>query len=115
MPIKDLFEANDDEWEVAVRRAEVVRKLVAPGGGSRAPAIAAAATELGVSRPTIYRMISRFELTGRTASLLPMVTGRPRGSKTLDSDVEGIIRARNPILFSPTGAAQAFATHRADR
>jgi len=79
MPIKDVAEADDEEWETAVRRAEVVRRLIAVNGGPRELAITAAAKELGVSRPTIYRMISRFEPTGRTASLLPMVTGLPGG------------------------------------
>jgi putative transposase len=98
MPTKDLSDADDDEWEVAVRRAEVVRKLLA-GGDARVSAIAAAAKELGVSRPTIYRMMSRFAPTGRTASLLPMIIGRPRGSRVLDSDIEGIIEREIQSFF----------------
>jgi putative transposase len=99
MSIMDLFEADDEQWEVAVRRAEVIRKLVAPGGGSKVSAVTAAAKELGVSRPTIYRMISRFVPTGTAASLLPMITGRPRGSRFLDASVEGIIQREIESFF----------------
>lgn len=100
MPIRDPAEADDEEWAVACQRSEVLRKLVSvKERGQKTAAIKAAAAELSVSRPTIYRMILRFEETGTTAALLPTQMGRPIGSNSLDAVREGIIKREIQSFF----------------
>ncbi len=100
MAVRDPAEADNDEWAVACQRAEVLRKLVSvKERGLKTTAIKAAAEELSVSRPTIYRLMSRFEETGTTAALLPSQMGRPTGSNSLDAVREGIIKREIHAFF----------------
>lgn len=89
MPVADV---GDADWAVARHRAAVIRRLLAadhPKGRSKR--IASAATELAVSRATIYRLLARFRVVERTSALLPARPGRPQGARSLDLKREAII------------------------
>jgi putative transposase len=83
---------NDDAWEVAQRRAAVIRALLAT---ERKPlgtaAVAAAAASLGISKSGLYRLIGRFRAAELTSTLLPSRIGRPPGAHSLDKTREAII------------------------
>ena len=86
--------ADDDgaEWAIALRRADVVRRLLsADGSAGRSKLIAAAAVELAVSRATVYRLLARFRKTEVTSAILPARRGRPQGRRSLDGRREAII------------------------
>jgi putative transposase len=85
--------ADDDEaWAIAVHRAEVLRRLLdGRSGPLKGDKVAAAASELGISRAGLYRLAARYKALGVTSSLLPARDGRPRGSRFLDEKRETII------------------------
>jgi len=86
--------ADDDgaEWAIALRRADVVRRLLsADGSAGRSKLIEAATVELAVSRATVYRLLARFRKTEVTSAILPARRGRPQGRRSLDGRREAII------------------------
>jgi putative transposase len=54
--------------------------------------VEAVAWELGVSRATLYRLIARYRQTRTVEGLLGPGSGRPEGTRVLDSDEETLIR-----------------------
>lgn len=71
----DRNEAGDREWESAVARAEVLRRLPSrPSPGEIADAMA----ELGVSRSTLFRWLKLFRDEERAAVLVGRKPGRQR-------------------------------------
>ncbi len=99
---EDATDPEDDEeaWAIASERAGVIRDLLARNKG-RLPgeAAAAAASELGVSRAGLYRLIARYKSTRVTSSLLPPRRGRPKGSFSLDRKREIIIAEEIDSFF----------------
>jgi putative transposase len=90
--LDDGSSGGDEDWFIAVRRAEVVRRfLKADGPVPRSELIATAAAELAVSRPTVYRLLARFRAAEVTSAIMPARRGRPRGSQSLDQRREAII------------------------
>ncbi|OYZ82691.1 MAG: hypothetical protein B7Y12_02480 [Rhizobiales bacterium 24-66-13] len=71
----DRNEAGDREWESALARAEVLRRL--PGRPSPGE-IADAAAELSVSRSTLFRWLKLFRDDERAAVLIGRKPGRQR-------------------------------------
>lgn len=88
-----LPEVNDDLWEEACRREDVVRALVQryPGRLSKA-AIEDTCTRLDVSRASLYRMLRRLKAEGTVTALLPRTRGRREGSKIDDPSRDRLIR-----------------------
>ncbi len=83
---------GDEEWATAKRRAEVIRALLAQGGGfTERATVQAAITELGIGRTTLYRLIARFRAAEVTSALLPAPRGRPVNALSLDAERERII------------------------
>ena len=85
---------DDDEeaWAVASQRADVIRGLLERESGRLSgDAVAAAASELGVSRAGLYRLIARYRTAADIFSLRPRRRGRPKGSHSLDRKREMII------------------------
>jgi putative transposase len=93
MPRRAPEAADQDEtWAVAAHRAEVIRRLLDGGSGRlKGEKVAAAASELGVSRAGLYRLVARYRALDVTYSLLPLRDGRPKGSRSLDGRRESII------------------------
>jgi len=88
----DGSSGGEEDWAIAVRRAEVVRRLLkADGSARRSELITAAAAELAISRPTLYRLLARFRTAEVTSALMPARRGRPRGRQSLDQRREAII------------------------
>ena len=82
----------DEEWATAKQRADIIRALLAQGGGcTERAAVQAAITELGIGRTTLYRLIARFRAAGVTSALLPAPRGRPVNALSLDAERERII------------------------
>lgn len=66
-------------------------------------AVDGVASELGVSRMTVYRLIQSFRSAGTVTSLLPRSRGRPQGLRTLDGKREALIRqALNEFFLQHT-------------
>jgi putative transposase len=85
---------NDDDsaWVIAQRRADVLRRLLtASDAGARSKLIALAASQLAISRATVYRLLARFRTAEVTSALLPSRRGRPAGARSLDQMREAII------------------------
>jgi len=91
---------NNDEDSVAVgaeeaRRAAVLRPLVQAflkGTGSLESGVNDAVWELGVSRATVWRWITRLaEEGGRSSALAPRKRGRPTGTTLISGKVEAVI------------------------
>jgi len=100
LPGDDHLEADEQSWAVAHRRATVIRKLVQiEDERRRAAEIRAAATDLGVSRAGLYRLISRFRAVGTTSALLPRRLGRPAGAWSLDARREALISREIETFF----------------
>lgn len=112
----DRNEVSDREWEGAVARAEVLRRLPnRPSPGE----IADAAAELGVSRSTLFRWLKLFRDDERAAALIGRKPGRQRRGidaftpelKALVDDAIGTFyatpeRQRWPRLFEQSGLAR---------
>jgi putative transposase len=83
---------DDEAWSIATHRAEVVRRLRDGASGLLSgEKVSAAASELGISRASLYRLLARYKVLGVSSSLLPAQSGRPRGSRFLDEKREAII------------------------
>jgi transposase len=50
-----------------------------------------AASELAISRATVYRLLARFQTAEVASALLPSRRGRPQGARSLDRRREAII------------------------
>jgi Helix-turn-helix domain len=75
-------EDDDEAWAIAVHRAEILRRLLdGRSGPLRGDEVAAAASELGISRAGLYRLAGRYKALGVASSLLPARGGRPAGSR----------------------------------
>lgn len=85
----DRDEASDQEWERALARAEVLRRLPSrPSPGE----IADAAAELEVSRSTLFRWLKLFREEGRAAVLIGGRPGRQRrGIDAFESELKGLV------------------------
>jgi len=94
----------DPAWEEACRREEAIRELLRrhPEGLTYA-ALDEVASELGVSRMTVYRLIRSFRTGGTVTSVMPRSRGRPRGLRVLDHRREALIReALDDFYFKRT-------------
>ena len=67
------------------------RLLDGQAGPLRGDKVAAAASELDISRAGLYRLAAQYKALGVTSSLLPARGGRPAGSRFLDVKRETII------------------------
>ena len=85
-------------WAEACRRDDVIRELLQKhtmqDGKIGRQAVARAAASLGLSTPTLYRLISKFRAQRTVAALLPGKSGRPVGHRRLSPAVEEIIERR---------------------
>jgi hypothetical protein len=99
-------------WEEACRREEEIRRLVAEkrSSGIGRAAVGEAAAKLGISVPSLYRLIQRFREDRRVSVLLPRKAGRPVGTRYIS---EATSRAR-PIYppESPEGDGGVEIRHR---
>ena len=106
-------QADDPAWEEACRREEAIRGLL-----RRHPkrltyaAVDDVASELGVSRITVYRLVRSFRAGGTVTSVMPRSRGRPRGFHTLDGKREALIRqALNDFYLKRTKPPFARLVH----
>lgn len=87
-----IDDPNDPRWQEAERRDQFLRELLkATGWKATRDVVDAARMTFGVSRSTVYRIISRFLASRRASSLVPADRGTPRGAKRVDSKVERVI------------------------
>lgn len=106
-------QADDPVWEEACRREEAIRGLLC-----RNPkrltyvAVDDVASELGVSRITVYRLVRSFRAGGTVTSLMPRSRGHPRGLHMLDGKREALIRrALNEFFLQRTKPSFARLVH----
>jgi len=87
-------QGDDPAWEEACRREEAIREFLRHHPKSLTYAVVdGLASELGVSRMTVYRLIQSFRSAGTVTSLLPRSRGRPQGLRMLDGKREALIPA----------------------
>jgi len=89
---RGVLTASAEAWDLATRRAEVVRELA----GQRVVSVAdadAAAARLGVSRRQVYVLVGRWRAGGGLVSgLLPGTSSGGRGGERLPDEVEAVVR-----------------------
>jgi putative transposase len=79
-------------WDLAVRQADVIRRL-AEQSAVGLDAADAAAAELGVSRRQVYVLVGRWRAgAGVTSDLLPGASSGGRGGARLPDEVEAVVR-----------------------
>jgi putative transposase len=108
-------DAQDDDpaWEKACRREEAIRRLLRrhPKNLTYA-AVDDIASELGVSRMTVYRLVRSFRAGGTVTSLMPRSRGRPQGLRMLDGKREVLIQqALNDFFLKHTKPPFARLVH----
>ncbi len=81
-------EPKDQDWQAALRQAEVLRRL--PPRPSAAE-IADAMADLSVSRATLFRRLRRFRGEGRASALVVGKAGRRLGVDPLDPELKSIV------------------------
>jgi putative transposase len=88
-----LPDIEDDQWEEACRREDIVRDMIerCPARLSKAT-VADACGRLGVSRASLYRMVRRLKAGGTVTALLPRPRGRRQGFKINDRPRDTLIR-----------------------
>jgi transposase InsO family protein len=79
-----------DEWLHARRRERVIRRVIGDEGAVETK-VASACRALGVSRPTIFRMLQRYRQAGQTSSLLVGHSGTPQQYRRLSKSRESIV------------------------
>ena len=105
MNIKNENAIGDDErdnaagsdgpgWLEACRREEAIRKLLGRSDGERLKVgdVEEVALELGVSRATLYRLITAYRQTPTVEALEPRQRGRRKGALVLDKPRHDLIR-----------------------
>ncbi len=89
---RGVLTAPAEAWDLAVRRAEVIRELAARRVVSLEVADAVAA-RLGVSRRQVYVLVGRWRAgEGVASDLLPGTSSGGRGGARLPDEVEAVIR-----------------------
>ena len=89
-PQVDLSAVNDEAWNLAIERARALRPLLALDRWTTS-LIDETATELEVSRPTIYRWLDRLKTYG-TVSCLLRKPRSDRGDSRLQERSEAIMK-----------------------
>jgi hypothetical protein len=79
--------ASENDCEAARRREKLIRPLVARGSITHNN-VDAAATELGLSRSFMYKLLTRYRRRPQTSSSLFAKRGRPEHSRSLDQERE---------------------------
>jgi len=91
-PLPD--DIDEAMWDEACRRADAIRGFLKRNpGGATAIDVAELAATLSLSRATAYRLIKLFRSGGTVLSLVDRKRGRPEGHRTLDRNLEEIVRA----------------------
>jgi putative transposase len=89
---RGVLTAPAEAWDLAVRRADVIRELAAQRVVGLEAADAAAA-RMGVSRRQVYMLVGRWRAgEGVASDLLPGTSGGGRGGGRLPAEVEAVIR-----------------------
>ena len=83
--------ASENDWNVARRRETLIRSLVVRGSITYND-VDAAATELGLSRSFMYKLLARYRRRPQTSSLLFAKRGRSDDSRSLDQEREQLIQ-----------------------
>ena len=84
----DRNEANEREWQTALARAAVLRRL--PQRPSR-DEIADAMAELGVGRTTLFRWLKSFREDERIAVLIERKPGRRPGIDAFEPELKVLV------------------------
>lgn len=89
----------DPRWNIALKRAQVCRRLIqAPGSPSRTD-LEEAAAELNISVRTLHRDLEKMRRADHPMILLPRHSGRPAGSPRISPEVEVIIQEKIEPIY----------------
>lgn len=86
----DLDRIDADVWEIASRRARVVRDITAASNG-RSAMVESKACDLGLSPRQLWRLVKDYQSHQSVSGLIPKLGGRAVGMRVLDVGVERII------------------------
>ncbi|TWI05724.1 DDE-type integrase/transposase/recombinase [Aerolutibacter ruishenii] len=86
------------DWELASRRAALIRKLIAMESG-RTEAAKEYARELSISERQLWRLVADYERHETVSGLIPRTSGRKMGARVLDISRERIISEKIETYF----------------
>lgn len=106
----DALQSDDACWLEACRRAEAIRGLLSRSDGKRLRLsdAEAVASDLGISRATLYRLVAVYRQTPTVEALEPKRRGRPNGVYVLDRARDKLIHETiREIYLKPTRPTMA--------
>ena len=106
----DKYEARPDDWEKAVARERVLRRLAVCERNTPIE-IATACQELGVRRARLYQLLKRYRMDPVTSALVTRPSGMPPGTRRLDLDVEAVIGEAIAAVYATRQRASVHAVH----
>jgi putative transposase len=89
---QSIDEISQDRWERACTLEAVVRRLA----GMPSPGVAEidfAASQLGLKRAYVYKLLARYRACPKTSTLVPGKRGRPCRTRLLDRAVDAVVQA----------------------
>ena len=87
----DLMMVADTLWQIALKRFNVIRPLLAMPHCTRAE-VAECARRAGANTATVYRWLQRYQRSGRISAWIPYERSGGRGHSRLNPDVEAIVQ-----------------------
>ncbi len=90
--VEDLADIEDEDWQRACERFEIIRPLLEGPDCTRAMVCAQAASA-GRHPATVYRWLQHYRRSGRLSTLVPAPRGVHAGQHRLDPDVEAVLSA----------------------
>ena len=106
----DALQSDDACWLEACRREEAIRGLLSRSDGKRLRLsdAEAVASDLGISRATLYRLVAVYRQTPTVEALEPKRRGRPNGVYVLDRARDKLIHETiREIYLKPTRPTMA--------
>jgi putative transposase len=107
----DITNASDPLWAEALERERVIRALALAPQINR-PEVDVAASDLGLSRAMVYRLVARYRSDPHTSTLLSRSAGRPSGTRLLGQKMEQIMAHAIKTCFLTPERPSVTALHR---
>ena len=111
MSMEDIAAVNDEDWQVARARFEIIRPLIEAGHLTRS-VVSEHAARVGKDTSTLYRWLSKYRNFDAVSSLLEGKRGWKKGNWRLDAHAERALRAVIDEYYMTAEAPSLTKTHR---